>query len=143
MSFGDWEIFQMVLVALRHHEKVQRFHAKMAAMENDEEIDPNISTSAANNGRDNDVPNSLDESAVTMEDALIHGILSTVTEDAQEDILTSENLTKKDRSGSSGSDFKDHYGKDENIIYLARTTEGAMSLSVGSEDALGALERGL
>ena len=143
MSFGDWEIFQMVLVALRHHEKVQRFHAKMAAMENDEEIDPNISTSAANNGRDNDVPNSLDESAVTMEDALIHGILSTVTEDAQEDILTSENLTKKDRSGSSGSDVKDHYGKDENIIYLARTTEGAMSLSVGSEDALGALERGL
>lgn len=143
MSFGDWEIFQMVLVALRHHEKVQRFHAKLAAMENDEEIDPNISTSAANNGRDNDVPNSLDESAVTMEDALIHGILSTVTEDAQEDILTSENLTKKDRSGSSGSDVKDHYGKDENIIYLARTTEGAMSLSVGSEDALGALERGL
>ena len=89
------------------------------------------------------MPNSLDESAVTMEDALIHGILSTVTEDAQEDILTSENLTKKDRSGSSGSDVKDHYGKDENIIYLARTTEGAMSLSVGSEDALGALERGL
>ena len=137
MSFGDWEIFQMVLVALRHHEKVQRFHAKLAAMENDEEIDPIISDSAA---CDN-VPNSLDESAVNMEDAIIHGILSTVTEDAQEDILTSENLTKKDRSGSSGSDLKEH-GKDENIIYLTRTTEGAMSLSVGSEDALGALERG-
>ena len=137
MSFGDWEIFQMVLVALRHHEKVQRFHAKLAAMENDEEIDPIISDSAA---CDN-LPNSLDESAVNMEDAIIHGILSTVTEDAQEDILTSENLTKKDRSGSSGSDLKEH-GKDENIIYLTRTTEGAMSLSVGSEDALGALERG-
>ena len=129
-------LFQMVLVALRHHEKVQRFHAKLAAMENDEEIDPIISASEADN-----VPNSLDESAVNMEDALIHGILSTVTEDAQEDILTSENLTKKDRSGSSGSDLKEH-GKDENIIYLTRTTEGAMSLSVGSEDALGALERG-
>ena len=137
MSFGDWEIFQMVLVALRHHEKVQRFHAKLAAMENDEEIDPIISDSAACEN----VPNSLDESAVNMEDAIIHGILSTVTEDAQEDILTSENLTKKDRSGSSGSDLKEH-GKDENIIYLTRTTEGAMSLSVGSEDALGALERG-
>ena len=139
MSFGDWEIFQMVLVALRHHEKVQRFHAKLAAMENDEEIDPIVLASAADN-----VPNSLDESAVNMEDALIHGILSTVTEDAQEDILTSENLTKKDRSGSNGSDLKDHgIGKDDHIIYLARTTEGAMSLSVGSEDALGALERGL
>ena len=75
---------------------------------------------------------SVAETAVSMEDALIHGLLSTVNEDAQEDILTNEEKTLK----------KEGKDNEANIIYLGRTTEGAMSVSIGSEDAFCALERG-
>ena len=63
-----------------------------------------------------------------------------VNEDAQEDILTNKEITRKARS-EAGNDHVDV--EDENIIYIARNNDGGiMTASMGSEDAYGVLERG-
>ena len=75
------------------------------------------------------IANSAAESAIDMEDALISGLLSKLNEDANEDAYEDAFLEKRKHP-------------DADSIYIAKTHGGAMTTSVGSEDAFNALEKG-
>ena len=75
------------------------------------------------------IANSAAESAINMEDALISGLLSKLNEDANEDAYEDAFLEKRKHP-------------DADSIYISKTHGGAMTTSVGSEDAFNALEKG-
>merc|ERR1719483_1130591 len=64
-----------------------------------------------------------------MEDALVSGLLSKLNEDANEDAYEDAFLEKRKHP-------------DADSIYISKTHGGAMTTSVGSEDAFNALEKG-
>lgn len=117
MNFGDWEMFQLVLTSLRHHEKKQEMRPTLHIMRAKPPPAKKIATSSAA------------ESAINMEEALISGLLSQLNEDAQADVITDEILEERKPSGAEA-------------IYISRSRGGAMTTSIGSEDAFNSLEKG-
>ena len=143
MNFGDWEMFQLVLLSLRDHEKTNKRQRKLSSaffmpyqnQDRNDHVhkDAQIKNETKPEVKKGKLSNSIAESAITMEDALISGLLSKLNDDAQEDIITDEIL--EDRKHS-----------DLDSIYISRSSHhggAAMTHSVGSEDAFNALEKGL
>ncbi len=138
MNFGDWEIFHLVLISLRSHE---RKHKKelLSFMPSDvlrqhshheRESAPTSSAVETSNPTPSvKIATSAAETAITMEESLISGLLSKLNEEAHEDIITDEILEERRQ-------------EEGDAIYIARSQCGFMTQSVGSEDAFNALEKG-
>jgi len=150
MNFGDWEIFHLVLVSLRNHEK-KRKHSFMVVKARPQKApqkaeslvslaNPVSSANSSMRTPSRKVSTSAAETAITMEDALISGLLSTLNEDAHEDILTDELMDGKRSRHRSRSFEADN--EESDVIYISRSKGAIMTQSVGSEDAFNALERG-
>uniref|UniRef100_A0A0K2UQ48 Uncharacterized protein n=1 Tax=Lepeophtheirus salmonis TaxID=72036 RepID=A0A0K2UQ48_LEPSM len=94
MNFGDWEIFKNVVLALRNHEKKNKIvkfsledstdHVQLLKNRQEPPITPIPTQQKKVHHQDKF------EKQVTLEDAMISGLLSTLNEDAQEDVLSEE-----------------------------------------------------
>lgn len=122
MSFGDWEMFKLVILSLRQSEHQQKLLQTMESASSFKEdlkwpTEEKAVASAA-------------ESAINMEEALISGLLSKLNEEAQEDVISDEMLERRKPS-------------EDGSIYIRRSHGGTiMTQSIGSEDAFNALEKG-
>ena len=137
MNFGDWETFQWTLLSLRELEKQQ----KMMSLNQTYELsmlEANDSEGKALDAKDTKYA----DNAIYMEDALISGLLSTLNEDAHEDVVIEELMEKRSRRQQSECESI-HAETESDVIYLTKSRcGGAMSQSIGSEDAFNALEKG-
>ena len=178
MNFGDWEIFQQIVVSMREAERRQKMaarseqhpppplasnanaHHHQVAAKSSNKANPNASvppaaTSSAESTPVSRAVSSAAEHAINMEEALISGLLSTLNEEAQEDVITEELMkgggASKERgptqSGVGDSTERVNASdRDTDVIYLARSSRvdprgDTMTASVGSEDAFNALEK--
>ena len=140
MNFGDWEIFQWTLDCLRKLER-QRSECgpetkhwknggqatEMGQVELEEE-DKYI------------------DKAIHNDEALISGLLSTLNEDAHEDVVTEELMEEesrlRERHLSESASIDEAVESD--VIYFTKVgvSDRAMGISVANEDVFNALEKG-
>ena len=148
MNFGDWEIFQWTLDSLRQLETKQR-ESKSAS-----KLWKSVVQASGMDNEDEDDALPKDDAkyidnAIYMDEALISGLLSTLNEDAHEDVVTEELLDKhskvRQRQQSETESLNEAAAADvSDVIYFTKSRVGdrAMSISIGSEDAFNALEKG-
>ena len=141
MNFGDWEIFQWTLDSLRQLEIKQKESKSATKLWK--------SVVQASAGMDNDFDDDgakYIDNAIYMDEALISGLLSTLNEDAHEDVVTEELLDKHNSRVSRQRQPSETESLNEasDVIYFTKSRVGdrAMSISIGSEDAFNALEKG-
>ena len=136
MNFGDWELFKLVLAGMRDDEcnSLSRQSANVGSFE------------ASKEGEAISQPRkkSKYEKQVAMEQAAVSGLLSTLNEDAKEDILNVElddaieaaaNVTKFDRQVSQEEEESDY-------IYYSHPAPGSKVICKDEVTASVDMERG-
>lgn len=160
MNFGDWETFRMVIQSLRTLEKKAYRDSRNVkfTISPDRDIvtteenmtmtntsssttSTTTSTNVASRGSMESISRSKHlkhqtsiEKQISMEDQMISGLLSTLNEEAQEDILTEE---MEQISGSGNlSDLEDRRGESD-VVYLSHTTSPSPGNQNRREQSLG------
>ena len=143
MNFGDWEIFQWTLDCLRKLEK-QQIESGSGTKQ------WKIQTSEMDEGTKEELEedDKYIDKAIHMDEALISGLLSTLNEDAHEDVVTEELIEEesrlRERPDLSESASMDENAVESDVIYFTKAgvSDRAMAISVGNEDVFNALEKG-
>ena len=145
MNFGDWEIFQWTLDCLRQLDVKHRERRSASAKVRNIMMAPSVLIEQQANSSKLALPEDAKyiDSANAMDEALISGLLSTLNEDAHEDVVTEELMEKRQRQQSECESL--YEAADSDVIYFTKSRVGdrAMSISIGSEDAFNALEKGV
>ena len=103
MNFGDWELFKLVLSAMREDEETS---PARQAVSQQQHLEPEITVSTAVSSSHENISEktrarrkqSNMEKQVAMEEATVSGLLSTLNEEAKEDILLEEISTAREEA---------------------------------------------
>ena len=144
MNFGDWEIFHWTLNCLRTLERQQiesgsgtkkwRIAGQASEMVDCAKVEL-------------DEDDKYIDKAIHMDEALISGLLSTLNEDAHEDVVTEELMEEESRLREkhvSESASIDETALESDVIYFTKAgvSDRSMAISVSNEDVFNALEKG-
>ena len=142
MNFGDWEIFQWTLDCLRKLEKQQ---IESGSRTKQWKITGQASEMDDGTKEELEEDDKYIDKAIHMDEALISGLLSTLNEDAHEDVVNEEEFEEELRERQiSESASIDENAVESDVIYFTKAgvSDRAMAISVGNEDVFNALEKG-
>ncbi len=139
MTFGDWEIFRLALKQLRSSDQSHKSDFGRTVTFSIGQEDQRVQTSSASRGPtpprpaeskpftppSSSHPTAL-EKQITLEDAMISGLLSTLNEEAQEDILTEERASMVEKQGVAHS-----HSTESGVVYIAHSVAGSVSADAG------------
>ena len=137
MNFGDWELFKLVLNGMREDEHHPRHHQNKK-----ETPEPSHSSEKAWVNR----KQSNIEKQVAMEEAAVSGLLSTLNEDAKEDILLEE-LDNAREAASNISQFPAEYqrqistdAEESDVLYYSNLNNQPSTSRTQSRDEAGSFD---
>eukprot|EP00095_Tigriopus_kingsejongensis_P008494 snap_masked-scaffold18_size714446-processed-gene-6.15 protein:Tk08494 transcript:snap_masked-scaffold18_size714446-processed-gene-6.15-mRNA-1 annotation:"kinase d-interacting substrate of 220 kda-like isoform x2" len=132
MTFGDWETFRLIIQSLRVLERRGNKNVKFSISPGrDQEEQPSSAESSVTTAEEASTPSvreprpknlrhqSSVEKQVSMEDQMITGLLSTLNEEAQEDVLTEE-MENEETSSDRRSERVERSESD--VVYLSHAT---------------------
>ena len=134
MNFGDWELFMLVLSAMREDEEscpARQAVSQQPHLEPEITVTNSLSSSSHENVGDKSRARrkqSNIEKQVAMEEATVSGLLSTLNEEAKEDILLEEISTAREEAESSGVPLEE-----SDYLYISHSSPGPR-LSAGPDD---------
>ena len=134
MNFGDWELFKLVLSAMREDEEscpARQAVSQQPHLEPEITVTNSLSSSSHENVGDKSRARrkqSNIEKQVAMEEATVSGLLSTLNEEAKEDILLEEISTAREEAESSGVPLEE-----SDYLYISHSSPGPR-LSAGPDD---------
>ena len=133
MNFGDWELFKLVLTAMRDDEESGPAQAPVSHQPHTEpEVTVTVSSSSHDNLQDKTRARrkqSNIEKQVAMEEATVSGLLSTLNEEAKEDILLEEISNAREVAGilSQSSPLEkqtSHETEESDYLYISHSSPG-------------------
>jgi len=116
MNFGDWELFKLLLVALREEELAggpSPTHPEHLLPQ--EKLGDKLSR--MDSGYSHRRKLSVMERQVALEQATVSGLLSTLNEDAHEDILIEEINNAREEAGRAFSDRTSDLDEEADVLY--------------------------
>ena len=134
MNFGDWELFKLVLSAMREDEEscpARQAVSQQPHLEPEITVTNSLSSSSHENVGDKSRARrkqSNIEKQVAMEEATVSGLLSTLNEEAKKDILLEEISTAREEAESSGVPLEE-----SDYLYISHSSPGPR-LSAGPDD---------
>ena len=138
MNFGDWELFKLVLNGMKEDE--QSGPPRNQYQRHDDHQDNSRETD--NKSRQHRKQSNI-EKQVAMEEATVSGLLSTLNEDAKEDILLEEIEIAKEEAtikSKSNLDQSSQEVEESDFLYYSHPTSGPKML--GKDDNPGDMEKG-
>jgi len=157
MNFGDWELFKILLLSLREDEMTGDFHSddqdsNLEARLPEERLedrlgrmDPNLSRADSNLARSESVQKRKQtpmERQVAMEQATVSGLLSTLNEDAQEDILLEEINLAREVAGHTAADRTSDPDEADVLYYSNPAASSSQNMEYLAENSAHDLEKG-
>ena len=130
MNFGDWEIFRLVVATLKSMEKNKTNSNQGVKFSLSSTPEPQRKEEVSTPR-----PNSTIEKQVQMEDVMISGLLSTLNEEAHEDVITEET---RDEDATTHEDSQVAYSaqasSESDVLFLSHMSPAGSSRVALSED---------
>merc|ERR1719422_944095 len=116
MNFGDWELFKLVLNGMKEDE--QSGPPRNQYQRHDDHQDNSRETE--NKSRQHRKQSNI-EKQVAMEEATVSGLLSTLNEDAKEDILLEEIEIAKEEASA--------YAEENGLLFMETSAKTALNVN--------------
>jgi len=156
MNFGDWELFKLVLQAMRedeHSSPPRQAHAEVDAVADNMNHERELREASHEKMTRNETKyrhhkhQSAIEKQVAMEEATVSGLLSTLNEEAKEDILLEEISNAKEEADILSQQVFDrqvsHENEEADFLYYSHPSPKVYNQEIVSESGIfEGIERG-